>query len=405
MKILFLGLSDELAKDNQGIYLDLLKWFSSQGHEVYSCIPTERREGKNDYIVNRFGISVLCVKTGNITKCGFIEKGISTLLIERVFLRAIKKHYSGIRFDVVLYATPPITFVNVVKYIKKRDNAVSYLLLKDIFPQNAVDLGVLSKSGFKSLLYYYFRHKEEKLYEISDHIGCMSAANVKYILDHNPQVDPSKLHINPNTMTPTDDTVSEEQILMMKKKYNIPTNATTFIYGGSLGKPQNIDFLVLCLSVCKNLSDRYFVICGSGTGYKTIQYFIENEKPNNVLLINGLPREEYEIFVKAFDIGMIFLDYRFTIPNYPSRLLSYMQNAMPVLACTDPNSDVGIIAEENGYGWHCESNDPNNFKNVCDQAVNAELTLMKQNSLNFFLDHYTTEKSYNIIIDRLENHR
>ena len=83
MKILFLGLSDELAKDNQGIYLDLLKWFSSQGHEVYSCIPTESREGKNDYIVNRFGISVLCVKTGNITKCGFIEKGISTVSFDR----------------------------------------------------------------------------------------------------------------------------------------------------------------------------------------------------------------------------------------------------------------------------------------------------------------------------------
>jgi aspartate 1-decarboxylase len=54
-------------------------------------------------------------------------------------------------------------------------------MLKDIFPQNAVDLGMIKTTGIKSLLYKYFRRKEKGLYFISDRIGCMSQANVDYV--------------------------------------------------------------------------------------------------------------------------------------------------------------------------------------------------------------------------------
>ena len=33
----------------------------------------------------------------------------------------------------------------------------------------------------------YFRKKEKALYRISDHIGCMSPANLNYVLDKNPK--------------------------------------------------------------------------------------------------------------------------------------------------------------------------------------------------------------------------
>lgn len=74
-----------------------------------------------------------------------IEKGISTLMIEGQFLRAIKKHFNDVTFDLVIYSTPPITFEKVILFIKERDLANSYLLLKDIFPQNALDLNMFSK--------------------------------------------------------------------------------------------------------------------------------------------------------------------------------------------------------------------------------------------------------------------
>lgn len=72
-------------------------------------------------------------------------------MLESQFKSALKKYFRDVKFDLILYSTPPITFNNVIKYAKKKsDNkALTYLLLKDIFPQNAVDLGMISKTGVK----------------------------------------------------------------------------------------------------------------------------------------------------------------------------------------------------------------------------------------------------------------
>ena len=105
--------------------------------------------------------TLLRVKTLNLQKTNVIEKGLATISLQAVFTKAIKKYFRGVMFDWVLYSTPPITFEKVVRYVKKRDNAKSYLLLKDIFPQNAVDLEMLSKKGTKGIIYRYFRRKEK----------------------------------------------------------------------------------------------------------------------------------------------------------------------------------------------------------------------------------------------------
>ena len=156
---------------------------------------------------------------------------------------AIKKYFADVKFDLVLYSTPPITFAGVVSYIKKRDNAKSYLLLKDIFPQNAVDMGMMQKKGIKGLVYKYFRNKEKRLYAISDYIGCMSQANVDYVIKHNPEVDKSNVCLAPNCIEPVCEEVSEAEKALLRKKYGIPDNKKVFVYGGNLGKP--LDILLL----------------------------------------------------------------------------------------------------------------------------------------------------------------
>ena len=73
-------------------------------------------------------------------------------------------------------------------------------------------------------------------------------------------------------------------------------------------------------------------------------------KESQSLLLDFLSKKEYDELVMGCDVGLVFLDHRFTIPNFPSRILSYMEYGMPILACTDMVSDVGAIAEKNGFG-------------------------------------------------------
>lgn len=135
-----------------------------------------------------------------------------------------------------------------------------------------------------------------------------------------------------------------------------------------------------------------------GKEYGKIENFVKEYKPENIRLLRGLPKADYDKLVAACDVGTIFLDHRFTIPNFPSRLLSYMQARLPVLCCTDPNTDVGRIAEQNGFGWWCESNDVAAFGNVVQQALQADLQQMGENGWKYLLKEYTVEKSYKTIM-------
>lgn len=398
MNILFLTTGRMDSIEQNAIYPDLLRCFRNHGHKVYIIGSYEKRFSKNTELVQESGASILHVQIGNLTKTNIIEKGISTILIEGQYKKAIKKYFSDVQFDLVMYSTPPITLAKAIDYVRSRDEAKTYLLLKDIFPQNAVDIGMMSKSGVKGLLYKYFRRKEKKLYSITDYIGCMSQANVNYVLKHNLEIKPDTVEVCPNSVEVVDMRVNLAVKDEMRRKYGIPFDKKVFIYGGNLGKPQGIPFLIRCLKSQIKNPDIYFLIVGDGTEFGKLEQFFNEQKPQNMQLMKRLPKEDYDRMVAACDVGMIFLDHRFTIPNFPSRLLVYLQAGIPVLAVTDPNTDIGKIIVDEGFGWWCESNDVNALHEKVKEACKSDLISMGMKGLNYLADNYSVEESYKIIM-------
>ena len=398
MNILFLTLIDFSSLDEWGIYTDLLRELRTRGHHVYAVSPVERRTGQATHLIKEGGATLLKLRIGNIQKTNLIEKGISTLRIEPLFIKGIKQYFADVRFDLVLYSTPPVTFGRVVEFVKKRDGARSYLLLKDIFPQNAVDMGMLKKSGPKGLLYGFFRRKEQRLYAVSDRIGCMSEANVRYLLAQDPQLDPARVEVCPNSVEMRDLSVGAEERRLLREKYGIPQDKTVFVYGGNLGKPQGVDFIMQCLEGEAENDRAFFLVVGDGTEYGRLAAFLAEKKLPNVKLLSRLPREDYDRMVAACDVGLICLDHRFTIPNFPSRLLSYMQAGIPVLAATDPHTDVGEVITAGGFGYWCESNDPAGFTAAVEQALTADRAAMGARGRAYLEAHFTVQRAAEILL-------
>lgn len=399
MNVLFLTLLDFSSLKQSNIYTDLLRTFISNGHYIFAISPIERRTGRKTHIITEDNATILRLQIGNIQKTNIIEKGVSTVMIQPQFKMAIRKYFSDVKFDLVLYSTPPITFTGAVEYVKKRDKVRTYLLLKDIFPQNAVDIGLMSTSGVKGLLYRYFRNQEKKLYKISDRIGCMSQANVEYVIKHNPEVDPNIVEICPNSIEVVDKSVDIEMRKIIRLKYGIPLDKIVFVYGGNLGKPQGIPFLIDCLKMCRDIQSVYFLIIGAGTEYGKLEEYANIENQINLKLMKSLPKEDYDSMVGACDVGLIFLDHRFTIPNFPSRLLGYMQAKLPVLAVTDPNTDIGRVIEDGGFGWWCESNDVRKFYKIINDIEVDKLNDYKEKAYGVLNERYSTTDAYKIIID------
>lgn len=395
MNILFLSLIKISDLNVRGIYQDLVRQFVHRNHSITIVNPIEKREGSHTHIESKEKIQILSVKVGNITKCkNVFEKGISTIFLQTYYIKAIKKYCSDTKYDLVLYVTPPITFSRIVKYIKKRDNASSYLMLKDIFPHNALDINLLPSWGPWKILVWWFKHQEKQLYKISDYVGCMSPKNVSYLLEHNPQISKGKVEVCPNSIEP----IPRRNTLRNIKKESSPL---TFLYGGNLGKPQDIPFLIACLKDNINKADRKFIICGTGTETFLFQSFIKTDNPQNIIFIPGLHVDEYEKLVLECDVGMIFLDHRFTIPNFPSRILSYMEKSIPILACTDKNTDMGEIITQSRFGWWCESKDVQEFTELVDTicSLSSEiLSIMGNNARTYLENNYTVEHTYNTIM-------
>ncbi len=405
MNVIFLTMSRLTDITQRHIYTDLLRKFRNERHSVYIVSPNERTFGRPTELVEKDGVRILGVKTLNLQKTSVLEKGIGQVLVESQYKKAIKKYLNDVSFDLILYSTPPITFPKVIKFLKKHNpNAKTYLLLKDIFPQNAVDMGMMGKEGVKGILYKYFRRKEKVLYGLSDYIGCMSPANVQFVLEHNPEISADRVGVAPNSIELVEKKYEDNQEKIenfyIRKKYDLPIDIPIFIYGGNLGKPQGVDYLIKCLDANKQRTFCYFVVVGSGTEYARLKAWYDlNLNANlNVKVMKGLPKADYDLLVRSCDVGLIFLDHRFTIPNYPSRLLSYLEYKMPVLCATDVNTDIGKIAEENGYGYWCESVKPEDFTALVDKVLAADRKAMGERGYEFLKKNYLVENTYNAIM-------
>lgn len=397
MNILFLTITRILSVDDRELYQDLMRMFRDEGHNVYIVTPRERRYKESTSLQVVGGVHIFGVKTMNLQKTNILEKGIGTILIERQFKQAIKNHIRGVDFDLILYSTPPITFPNVIKYLKQEyPKAKTYLLLKDIFPQNAVDLGMMSKSGVNGMIYRYFRNKEEKLYAASDYIGCMSPANVRYLLAHNPSVSSDKVEIAPNSIDLIEPVDFDRDSVL--SKYGLPTDRPIFIYGGNLGKPQGIPFLIDCLNANSERGDCHFLIIGDGVEYDRINSWYQRVKPSSVTLYKRLPKVDFEKLTRACNVGLVFLDHHFTIPNYPSRSLSYMANKLPLLIASDTASDMGPIAEQNGFGYWCESDSVEAFTTILNKMLGSDINGMGEKGYEFLCKNYLVSNTYEAII-------
>lgn len=395
-KIIYLSLRFPHVNKSADLYFLLMNEFIKKGHDVLIIAPTQDR--KNSELVVEEGMKVLRVPTPQLFGKSKIVKGLSNLLLPVLFKRALKKHKILLDFDLIIIPTPPITLIDVALWIKKKSSGKLYLILRDIFPQNAVDLKLMSPNG---LVHSYFKKKEIKLYKESDSIGCMSPANIAYIKKHNTYLDGSKLHLLPNWEKPqTLEDIGDEEAL--RQKYGLE-NKIIAIFGGNIGLPQKMENILDLAKNCQELEDLVFLIIGGGTELTKIQQLVRAMNLKNVVIREGLPKTEYSKILRLADIGLISLSEDFTIPNFPSKVNSYYALKKPVLASVDVHTDFGVIQERINCGFWSEAGDTAAFKeNLLKLYHNEDLRReLGKNGYDYMVNNLLPSHAYNRVIDNI----
>lgn len=390
MRILFMGLSVPQLQKTGNLYGQLIKEIHKNGHDILVIAPcyTSEKPGMQE----EEGIKVIRVATMNLFDVGIITKGLANILLPYQYKIALKKANISLDFDVVIIPTPPITLGVVASWLKRKYNSRVYLILRDIFPQNAIDLKIMSR---KNPLYHYFRFMEKKLYKTSDHIGCMSKANVNYIVNHNPGVDQTKMHLFPN-WNEMEKITDEQNNKITKYPTGLDSDKLIVLFGGNMGLPQKLENILDLANECRDLNMQ-FVFVGRGTEREKLKNLALSMNLNNALFLDPLPHHEYLQLLKLSDIGLISLSEDFTIPNFPSKVLSYFNLGKPVLASIDSNTDFGEMLEVTQSGLWSEAGNTEDLKKKLMMLYTDEKLreVMGRNGYEYMKNNLLPSHAYN----------
>ncbi len=341
MRILLVGVyylpsSEASAK----LIYDLGQELKRQNHEVTILAPSESI-GADVEVDQEDGLQVVRVKAGQIKGASRALRAWREVRLSETLWRKGKSFFKQHPHDLIIYYSPTIFFGPLVHKLKALWQCPSYLILRDIFPQWAVDLGVLKKG----LIWSYFRFRELQQYAAADVIGVQSPANLNYFTEQLPDKD-YNLEVLYNWTTPKPETAHPSgyrQQLGLDSKI-------VFFYGGNIGVAQDIDNVVRLAERLRNESHIYFLLVGAGTEVERLQGVIADKQLSNISILPAVGQQEYLSLLSEVDVGLISLDQRLKTQNYPGKILGYMSASLPILGSINSGNDLSDMLKTHEAG-------------------------------------------------------
>lgn len=327
-----------------------------QGQDVIVAAPDANLAAPSRLTVED-GLTILRVRTGQTKGTNKIIRAINEVRLSSVIWKAGRQFFRANHCDLIIFYSPTIFFGRLVQRLKKMWNCKAYLILRDIFPQWALDVGVLRKGP----TYWFFRRRELKQYSVADVIGVESPANLKYFSKHRLQ-DKYHLEVLYNWTA-----LSGKKVVHRNYRQQLGLqDKVVFFYGGNIGIAQDMDNIV---RLAENLSGHdsiHFLLVGEGSEVPRLKAKIRQSELKNISIHSAVPQGQYLGMLSQCDVGLISLDRALKTCNIPSKILGYMYLSMPILASINPCNDLKQILEGSRGGLVCPNGEDDQ---LCDYAL------------------------------------
>jgi glycosyltransferase involved in cell wall biosynthesis len=369
--------------------------FHRLGHEPVVVAPDENIRADTEISCEN-GIKVLRVRTGKIKTASRLIRGFNEARLPGMIWNKGRCFFEDNPCDLIIYYSPTIFFGTFVKKLKKLFSCPSYLVLRDIFPQWAIDAGVL-KQG---IIYYYFKFKERQNYEAADIIGVQSPANLCYF-EENCLDKQYQLEVLYNWTTLQEDNI---QLGTHRERLGLQEK-TVFFYGGNIGVAQDMDNIIRLAKYLQNEPDAYFLLVGDGSEVPRLRADIVSNGLTNISIHDSVGQQEYLSMLSEFDVGLITLNRNLKTNNFPGKMLGYMYNSMPILASINPGNDLREIIEKNLAGFVSINGEDKLFlDNALKLLRNKNLRHQMGVNARFLLEStFSVESAANQILSHFDN--
>jgi len=325
---------------------DLAREFTRQGHDLTVILPSS--DLKVDWHFDKIdGFRVVRLKTPLTQNTSYFRRTVAEFLMPLSMLINLKRSplfYE--KWDGVVWYSPSIFHGLLASSLKKRSNCKGYLIIRDIFPQWALDMGLIRRS----IPYFVFEKVAQYQYSVADVIGVQTLGNLHYF-NQVQQKKSNKVEVLNNWLGQPG-----------KNRCAIRVNETKlvgrkiFVYAGNMGVAQGMDVIVDLAERLQHSSEIGFLFVGRGTEVAPLIESVKKKGFNNVLFLDEIDPDEIPDLYAQCHVGIVALSFKHKTHNIPGKFLTYMQNGLPVLANINPGNDLAQFIRDGQVGQVCESN-------------------------------------------------
>ena len=308
--------------------------FVSRGHEVTVITPSSEISNQVDIGILD-GVKVCRFKSGRIKNVGKVKRAINETLLSFYAWISLKSYLQENKHDMIIYYSPSIFWGGLVGKLKKNWNVPSYLILRDLFPQWAIDQKLIRQG---SVLEKYFRYFEKINYAVADTIGLMSKKNLEWFKDNIGASANLEVFFNWAANLPVESNNNYKTTLGIEDK-------VVYFYGGNIGHAQDMMNIVRLAKNMNPYDKAHFVLVGAGDEVELVKSVIEKDNLTNITILPPVGQVQFKQMLAEFDVGLFTLHKDHSTHNFPGKLLGYMVQSLPILGSINKGNDLKEVVE------------------------------------------------------------
>ena len=338
---------------------DLSREFARQGHALTVLLPSPDQD--ESWSLQKIdGVELLRLRAPRTKDIGYLRRTLGELVMPFAMWRQFRKSplYSE-RWDGVVWYAPSIFHGPLANSLKKSSNCKGYLIIRDIFPEWAVDMGLMGRG----LPYRFFDAVARYQYSVADVIGVQTPGNREYF-DQWQQLSGRKLEVLQNWLdkpAQTYCTIRVDETTLAGRK--------VFVYAGNMGVAQGMDILFDLAEQMRSRTDVGFLFVGRGSDSVRLKTSAKDRKLDNVLFYDEIHPDEIPDLYSQCSAGIVALDPRHKSHNIPGKFLTYMQCGLPVLANINTGNDLAQMIRDEQVGQVCENNQIDDLRQLANRLL------------------------------------
>lgn len=281
------------------------------------------------------------------------------------------------KHDVVIVTSPPL-FVGFSGYLISRFKRLPLVFeVRDLWPESAIDTGVLKNRSIIRLAYWF----EKFIYRKATLINVLTPAFYTTLRDQK-QVPENKLIFIPNAadfslsdhLLHTFDPVRFRRMRGLEDRFVIT-------YVGAHGVANHLEQV---LDAGKLLEDTpvLFQLIGQGMEKNRLQQLAKDKHITNVVFLDPVPKQEVFKYILSSDMGASVLKKVDTFKTvYSNKTFDYMACKKPILMAIDGVSRE--LVETAAAGCYVEPENAEEYSRIIRQYINDPARLEQEGENGF----------------------